>query len=124
MEGVRMVDLLEKHILPRRSWDLPETFPKLGNAYICGLALQAHRSDNGKSLSARLLGFHCQDVGWAGCTRMAQQTLLTKRDTKHYVDLAARQVCEGTGWPDTPTMLEWPMLGGPWAGVVYLRWAF
>lgn len=41
-------------------------------------ALQARPSDSGKSLSARLLGSHCQDVGWAGCTRMAQQIPLSK----------------------------------------------
>lgn len=35
MEGVGMVDLLEKHVLPRRFWELPETFPKLGNAHVC-----------------------------------------------------------------------------------------
>lgn len=35
MEGVRMVDLLKKHILPRRFWELPETFPKPGNAHVC-----------------------------------------------------------------------------------------
>lgn len=41
-------------------------------------ALQARLSDSGKSLSARLLGSHCQDVGWAGFTRMAQQIPLSK----------------------------------------------
>lgn len=78
-------------------------------------ALQARPSDSGKSLSARLLGSHCQDVGWAGCTRMAQQIPLSK-ETPNPVDLAASLVCEGTGVGLTlPPCLsvEWPMLGGP-----------